>query len=659
MKKIQLYITLILLYLCSNASLAQENDVTDQLQRLNTTIQNSQSDTAIAKAYYNIAEIYYNTNLDTVFNLCNQSIKIIKSSLSLNPSERKKHRLQEILAKNYYLLGIAYFKLDNYKKAIVLNEKVIYLLSELDNLPMVAETYNNLGTIFTTLGDLNTAYKYYMDAIKVLEKTDKKRTLAYAYNNASVMLYKLEKFELAETYVKKSIKIHKENDDDEGWIQSTNTYGSLLKKKGDTIQALEKFNSALAKSVELGFQKGIAIAYNNIGVTYMQQKQYEKALSFITKSMDIVEAMNYKFGIINTLRSLGDIYFELGDLEKSESALNRALELAQPLELTSELEQISNTLSKVHIKKKNWKKAYEMASLYYNMQKNVLEKNRIKELTLTEIKAEAEKAEKEKEIKKIEAEKEIAIEKEKNRTQRIYIIFVSIGLLIAGFFSLLLYIRLRSSRKQKDIIEKQNKEQKVLLQEVHHRVKNNFQIISSLLKLQSIQENDPKIEKEFNKAINRISSMAVVHEVIYGQTEFSKIDVRSYFEKLIFNLERSVNEDGHEVDFDFSEVSDTAFNMQTLIPLGISVNELITNAIKHAFDRTAENCKIQVSLINKGQNEYQLVFKDNGKGIPKGNKKSFGLELIYTILDQIDGTMEFESNDQWNTIIKIDFKEQM
>lgn len=632
------------------ASYAQNSDA---VEALNLKIKNSKVDTTIARAYHDLAEILYQKNVDTIFPLCEQSNRIIKTSLSQNPSPDKKKVLQGILAKNYYLIGYAHTINGNLKKALEFNEKALYLFSEVGSDNEIGEVYNNMGAIYIQLGSLKKAAELNDLAIKYLKESDKKRTLAYIYNNTAVINYKLENFTKAEDYVLQALRLYQEVDDQKGRIRTINTYGSLLKKNGDTLKAIDKYKEAINQCKKLSFTQVEAVAHNNLGVTYMQLFNYEKAIKHLNKALSLLQEINYQYGIANTYHSLGELYFKMEQYDKAEEYLNKALVISEKFEFNENIRKVAHLLSKNSKKQNQWKKAYEMISLYHQMQEKVLAKQKENEIILKEIKTEKEQ---ERVKRELLHEKEIAIANEKNKTQKVFIIFTSAALVIAALFSLILFQRLKTSRKQRSIIENQNKEQKLLLQEIHHRVKNNFQIISSLLKLQSIQENDPKIEEQFNKAINRISSMAVVHEVIYGQTQFTQIKAQSYFEKLVNNIQQGLTHNTEKVNISFVDNYDISFSMQTLIPLGISVNELITNSLKHAFEFTSENY-IEIEL-HKTKDGYTLLYKDNGVGIKNPEQKSFGLELINTIIEQIDGNITFSNKDDWNTYIEIRFKEQ-
>jgi len=190
------------------------------------------------------------------------------------------------------------------------------------------------------------------------------------------------------------------------------------------------------------------------------------------------------------------------------------------------------------------------------------------------------------------------------------------------------------------------KEKEVLLKEVHHRVKNNFQVIISLLSLQSELINDPKILPYFIESKNRIKSMSLIHELLYRQTNFDYIDVRHYIDNLVDYLKRSYAESNLNIIF-LSDVDEINIDIDTIIPCGLIINELISNSIKHAFPDSKQG-EIHISFKRKPDNFFYLTVKDNGVGISKEinieNLKSLGMMLVNTLTRQLAGNLNIKSS---------------
>ena len=204
--------------------------------------------------------------------------------------------------------------------------------------------------------------------------------------------------------------------------------------------------------------------------------------------------------------------------------------------------------------------------------------------------------------------------------------------------------RLKESLKQKE----------TLLKEVHHRVKNNLQIISSLLNLQKQRFEDPELLEEFNSSIGRVNTMAKVHDMIYGSKNVSSINIEKYFSKLIRSLFHVYSDESSELEFDVNiDVKDVRFNPEKAIPLGLIINEIACNSFKHAFD---DGGKFYLHLIQEGD-WYKMVAGDNGKGIDKveNGEEHLGMSLISILCEQIDATITVNNSAEGLEYI-IEFK---
>lgn len=197
--------------------------------------------------------------------------------------------------------------------------------------------------------------------------------------------------------------------------------------------------------------------------------------------------------------------------------------------------------------------------------------------------------------------------------------------------------------KQNEIVIVQSDEKTVLLQEIHHRVKNNLQVISSLIRLQARETEDSKAKKIFEASVNRIQAMALIHEKMYQGEDLSKINLEEYLNGLAKDIFRSYF-DETKIDFIIKSELEIIGN-RTIVPLALIFNELITNSLKHAFINEKEG---QISIIIKlDENDYfTLDYFDSGKWKEKVKSTSFGLELIETFTEQLDGTLVRKSNEE-------------
>ncbi len=210
-------------------------------------------------------------------------------------------------------------------------------------------------------------------------------------------------------------------------------------------------------------------------------------------------------------------------------------------------------------------------------------------------------------------------------------------------------------KRAEEQIKASLKEKDLLLKEVHHRVKNNLQVISSMLNLQSRKITDQQNLEPFRESQNRIRSMAFIHERLYQSEDLSKVNFKRYLETLATYLLQSyeVNQDSIRL---YSEVENVELDISMSITCGLLINELVSNSLKYAFTESQKG-EIRIGLKRVGENQYKLVVSDDGIGLPEEldfrNTDSLGLQLVNTLTNQLQGGIEVEKNN--GTTFKITF----
>ncbi len=211
--------------------------------------------------------------------------------------------------------------------------------------------------------------------------------------------------------------------------------------------------------------------------------------------------------------------------------------------------------------------------------------------------------------------------------------------------------------KTKNELSSKNNENVLLLKEIHHRVKNNLEVVSGLLALQSAKMDDPKMQEVMLASQNRVHSMGILHQKLYQSEHLSFIEMKNYFQNLCLNILDSYNETERiKVNIVMNELE---MDVDTAVPLGLIVNELLTNSLKYAFPK-GENGTIELSLKSVSEYNYQLMISDNGVGKPleeKAKGTGFGTQLVELLTHQIDGKLIQEVSN--GTMILINFKKQI
>jgi PAS domain S-box-containing protein len=200
-------------------------------------------------------------------------------------------------------------------------------------------------------------------------------------------------------------------------------------------------------------------------------------------------------------------------------------------------------------------------------------------------------------------------------------------------------------KRDEEILKASLQERDVMLREIHHRVKNNIQIISSLLRLQSRRITDEKALEALGESQNRIKSMALIHEKLYQSQDFAQIDFADYISKMITHLFAIYRVEFSRVKHRV-EAEDIKLDINRAIPCGLIINELITNALKHAFPGEREG-ELVVRMHRDGEGRYELSIKDSGVGLPEvfdiNQKKTLGFQIVSDLVRQLDGSIEVRS----------------
>ncbi|UKN00519.1 hypothetical protein K6119_12330 [Paracrocinitomix mangrovi] len=210
------------------------------------------------------------------------------------------------------------------------------------------------------------------------------------------------------------------------------------------------------------------------------------------------------------------------------------------------------------------------------------------------------------------------------------------------FGALVVGLKMLGEELKANTISLQEKEQ--LLKELHHRVKNNMQIIVSMLRLQSFKENDPKFISLVQDSKSRIESMALVHEMLYSTEGFEFTSLAKYVDFLQRSIFMSYAPPKHQISAHISIPEDIVFNIDNMIPLGMIINELFMNSLKHAFPKSQGDIWLNVTSLT---DSIKIEYADNGIGFPKDidpqKVDSLGMQLIIMLSDQLDGKLNFES----------------
>ena len=239
---------------------------------------------------------------------------------------------------------------------------------------------------------------------------------------------------------------------------------------------------------------------------------------------------------------------------------------------------------------------------------------------------------------------------------------VLLVVIVLGYLQQNRMVRSKTSELRRELFERQMAEKELLaseqklrqslvekeslLKEIHHRVKNNLQIVSSLLYLQEDYMEDAKGVEILRESQNRVKSMALIHEQLYGTADLAKIDFGRYIQGLAANLFDAYGIDPARIRLDV-RADDISLGIDMAVPCGLIINELVSNALKHAFPPDTSGT-IAIAIENRDAHRMEIVVSDDGIGLDHAHtqkeKKTLGLRLIDTLTAQLDGTLEIQTD---------------
>lgn len=595
-----------------------------------------------------IESFYENQNLDSLHYYTDKAYNIVKDiNLELVESDKK---LKQIADVSFYY-GERYYNGNEVLKSIEGYNKAAMLYEKLDEKLKLAHCWNNIGVLFSNIGDEAKCLDYLNRSTSIYMDLQDSVGMAIGFNSLGEFYRRQENFQKTEVYLTKGLEISTALGDDHITTTLLNAKASLKRETEDYEGAIDSYKQALSTAKRAGNKVSKALTLNNLGSIYIKIKEPDQAIGFLNRSNQILNELGFDYGKAFVLANIAEYHLLKNENDKALVVAYQAFELAE-VTMNSEGEiKALEVLLKIQKGLENWEEISKLQQnkLEYldNKNKNLVEQ--INQKALVRYKLERQKYSAENENYKM------LLEQEKRRKIRYYYYTAAIVLFILlAIFLFIFYYRFKTTKEQNKIITKQSEERKLLLQEVHHRVKNNFQIVSSMLRLQSYNFEDEELRKNFNEAVNRINAMAIVHDIIYRQEKFKDIDAANYLERVVQALHKT-GDKRINIEVDAEHIP---FRIETLINLGIALNELITNSFKHAFDEETVNPTIKISLKRKDNNQLELIYKDNGIGISQESiKTNFGMELIETIIDNLDGTVTLAPNAEWKTLFRIIFKE--
>jgi two-component sensor histidine kinase/tetratricopeptide (TPR) repeat protein len=590
-------------------------------------------------------------NADSAYQIIARGKKITENNSELIKIPSEDTLTSNTFARLYDQIGYFYFEKSDYLNALRYFSLSLGIYEQTSNHKEEGYNAQNVAAIFRQVGDDSEALRYAQRALLVLEQLEDDDGVAISLYTLAILHREQGDIQIADEYAERALSIYTRINDLAGKARLYNLLAGINRDYKDDESALNYYYEALRIYEDINLPQGIANITNNIGVILRDQEKFEESIAYFNRATAISDSVDYKRGKVFSMVNLADVNYRAGNYKNAKEIGKQALDLARKILDIESVKKGAEFMIRVYQNESNWQKAFEMQEIVLETEKQISKQKKEQMLEYESIRFNYER---DKILEEKEREKANSISAYQKDRQKIILIAAGVFILFLIFSLFIGYAKLRDSKKKNTQIQKQSDERKLLLQEVHHRVKNNFQIVSSLLRLQYYTLENKEFSKVFEEAIMRINAMSIVHDIIYRQEAFSDINAQLYFDKLLEQLKRLSDKDVKTEAL----ISCGHLKIETLIHLGIITNELFINSLKYGFNGKLSDPKVKVVLTQK-ENHFELNYFENGKGLSKDEyKKSFGMDLISTIIEQHDGKVSIEDvTEPWSTHIKVVFVE--
>ncbi|RMG63779.1 MAG: hypothetical protein D6722_17395 [Bacteroidetes bacterium] len=502
---------------------------------------------------------------------------------------------------------------------------------------------NFLGIATFSAGDIPGSIEHYLAAYRSFEKARDSLAMGITLNNLAAA-YEIRN-KTAETlkYYQAALDIFQAVDNQE-WIAICENNLANQYMEEDPARALAAYQRSYEIHQNLGIAGRDGAFLMNMGNCYLDLGEYDQAIAMHEAAIPHLEEIHDMHGLSNAHHSLGIAYFDQNKLDQAETHLQIGWDLAEGI-LQRQVD-LASSLSELYKARGAYQTALLWRDRHMQLQDSLFDQEKDEQMTKMMAEFEAEK--KDQEIRLLTAEKELGERR---------ILMLGGGSILLGIIALLIAFFWRTNQRQNRLLSQKNAdlaqaldEKESLMREIHHRVKNNLQVISSLLRLQGrrLQDSGAKTAIEASQA--RLEAISLIHQFLYRDTEVTQVDLKAYLEELLTQLERLYQDTVGELETS-RDIDTVDLDIDSVLPISLIVNELLTNAFKYA-PQSGQAARIHLGLKRETEG-LRLTVADNGPGYDAGAHRadSLGLRLVRTFVDRLSGTLDIQA--QPGTTIQI------
>ncbi len=623
-------ISLCILLVINSFWLLGQSGVIDSLK---LSIEIASSDSARLDAQIRLANAYKNTSMDSA----NIYIEQARSRVDSSTLNRLWIDYNMALSNIRYVNGDVEASLDRVDR--ILDDPEVTSLNYTDR----CDFNHRKALCLYKIAQYDEAAELLLVTLDTLSRYEDYGRMGGCYNSLGNVMRYIQRNDQSLQYYEKAYEYNTRAGDHGSALRNLASMATGYSMLDSFDRSIPLFKRAIVGSIEHEDPYLEAFAYGNLGLNYVDIEQRDSARHYLEKALEMYRSMNNQIRIARTSSQLSRLYLLEEKYTEAINILQPSLDIARETKNLELENAILVNLSKAYAGNRQYAKAYELSKSHGELTDSILTKEIREEVNNAQVKYETEK--KEAEIKRL------ALEDELKQTRLRQQQWGLIGL--AGVLALLAGLAYRLWQQKKAINQK-NQENEALLKEIHHRVKNNLQVISSLLKLQSRSIDDEITQRVLLEGQDRVRSMALIHQNLYQDGNLRGINMHDYLSQLTGELvdNYQVGEDKVAVDIDVDSIH---LDVDTVVPIGLIINELITNSLKYAFGQQSDP-KIAVTL-RQAADSLQLRYEDNGSGfdidsLPAG---SLGMRLIRSFANRLQAHTKWETKGR--TLVSFDIRD--